>query len=52
MALWLPESFPRIPAMRGDPGIAPDSFIIPLRVFDETGGATDEQIILACLRGN
>ena len=31
----------------GITGIAPNSFIIPLRVFDETGGATDEQIILA-----
>jgi hypothetical protein len=31
----------------GITGIAPDSFIVPLRVFDEIGGATDEQIILA-----
>ena len=35
----------------GITGIAPDSFIIPLRVFDETGGATDEQIILAAAYG-
>ena len=35
----------------GITGIAPDSFIVPLRVFDETGGATDEQIILAASYG-
>ncbi len=31
----------------GITGVAPDSFIIPLRVFDETGGASDEVIISA-----
>ena len=35
----------------GITGIAPDSFIIPLRVFDETGGATDAQIISAASYG-
>jgi subtilisin family serine protease len=31
----------------GITGVAPDSYIVPLRVFGETGGATDEDIILA-----
>lgn len=35
----------------GITGVAPDSFIIPLRVFDETGGATDAQIISAAAYG-
>tara|TARA_B100001057_G_scaffold433095_1_gene461745 strand:- start:384 stop:2765 length:2382 start_codon:yes stop_codon:yes gene_type:complete len=31
----------------GITGVAPDSFIVPLRVFDETGGASDAVIISA-----
>ena len=31
----------------GITGVAPDSFIVPLRVFDETGGASDATIISA-----
>jgi subtilisin family serine protease len=31
----------------GVSGVAPDSFVIPLRVFGESGGATDEDIVKA-----